>query len=125
MSTVKQSIINAIRNRVKVAFALSQSVVPVDTGKLKKSGSEKNIPNGAEIKYISPYASDVERGLTDRWVDVRGYRRKGIWIKEYRRWQPSREPAKFIENSLHDSFKMFATVLDNELRAKFSNVRRG
>jgi hypothetical protein len=85
---IKNCLLNAIRNRVKIAFALSQAVVPVDTGYLKKTGKEKNIPNGAEIKYSAEYASYVESGLTARWVDVRAYRRSGAWVREHRRWQP-------------------------------------
>ena len=124
-STIKEALLKVIRGRAHVGFSLSQTAVPVETGALKKSGSCKDLPNGAQIDYLEKYASFVERGISAMWVSVRAYMRQGQHVRAHRRWQPHRDPEKYIEKSLQDSFKMFATLLDNELRAKFSNVRRG
>jgi hypothetical protein len=124
-SMIKEAIIEAIKKRAKKAWDGSQTKVPVRTGNLKNTGSNDELTDGSSIKYPARYASYVERGVTARYVDVRGYwHPNGYYVHDHKRWQPKRKGKKFIEKPLKDEFKTFGDELDSELKAKFTIVIR-
>ena len=121
---ISDSILGAIRTATDQAFTLSQSVVPVDTGALKKSGSQSALNDGAVLKYDIDYASFVERGLKARIDHVKGYYRQGSYVKGYTRSEPDIKPVFFIKNSMTSTFSKLGDILDGQLRTKFHNVKR-
>jgi hypothetical protein len=122
---IREAVVISIRNTVSRAWRGTQQSVPVDTGKLKRTAFTSNLENGAMIKYVQPYSSFVERGLTAKFVDVRGYwHPNGYYAKAHRRWQPERKPVKFIEKPMRKEFSGLANTFDSELRRVFVKVRR-
>ena len=65
-----KAIVEGVRRTAEAIFSLSQRTdlgyVPRVTGFLARSGYVKNIENGAEIGYLTPYAQDVEEGFPRR-----------------------------------------------------------
>jgi len=59
---IEAAIIQGIRDCAADILAVSQNLVPVKTGKLKRSGKMRKIPKGAEIIYKREYAAAVEFG---------------------------------------------------------------
>ena len=67
MEQIKTRVIKGLQKTSHRIFTLSQNnlagYVPVDSGKLKASGSLQILPNGAIIMYTASYAADVEFGI--------------------------------------------------------------
>ena len=77
---LKQAIIDGIHDCGDAIFATSQTLVPVDTGHLKKSGSIAHLKNGVRIKYRAPYAGAVEFGWNRHGEYVRRH-----WVRAHYR----------------------------------------
>jgi hypothetical protein len=87
---IHEAIVKALRRTGEDIFSLSQQTdmcyVPRAPrgGTLAASGYTKNLPNGIEIGYTAPYASDVEYGhafrpfLGKQEITVRAHKRK-VW----------------------------------------------
>lgn len=61
---IEASVLKALQTGVgRAAFADSQQLVPVVTGKLKQSGRYSNTPDGFMIEYTAPYAKNVHDGV--------------------------------------------------------------
>jgi hypothetical protein len=104
-SVIVESIRDALKKTGKVAFKESQSVVPVDTGALKKSGSFQTVNEGFIICYAKEYASIIEKGWKGGKVWTSSFRRSnGVKVKGHYKKQPFREGRYFIENSLKKYF---------------------
>jgi len=123
-STIVQALTEALRNRARNGFELSQAACPVVSNVLKSSGAIVDIPNGSQIDYKALYASTVERGTEDHMEIVPGYARRGHMVRSYTRHVPAKEGVHFIENSLKTAFESFSNTVDSELRVKFTRVER-
>ena len=123
-TNIVQALIEALRDRARKGFALSQTACPVVSSVLKNSGSVADIPNGSQIDYKALYASTVERGIEDHMEIVPGYARKGHMVRSHTRHVHAKEGTHFIENSLTQAFETFSNSVDGELRVKFSRVER-
>jgi HK97 gp10 family phage protein len=53
-----------IEDEAEAIFALSQKIVPVDTGALQRSGSHEHEPLKSTIGYNTPYAAFVHDGTS-------------------------------------------------------------
>ena len=103
---IKEILREVIHINGQKAFAESQSIAPVDTGKLKSSGSIVNDSDGFMIKYAVEYAEAVERGWAGGKVWTHGHVRRGTTlVKGHYKNQPPKEGVHFIENSLKKFFK--------------------
>lgn len=60
---ITDAIVAGIRDCGDAIFLLSQQMVPVDKGTLKKSGRTRRIYNGHQIAYRARYAAAVEFGV--------------------------------------------------------------
>ena len=61
---IEASVLKALQIGIgRAAFADSQQLVPVVTGKLKQSGRYSDTPNGFMIEYTAPYAKNVHDGV--------------------------------------------------------------
>jgi hypothetical protein len=123
-SNIVQALTEALRSRARNGFELSQIACPVVTMTLKNSGSITDIPNGSVLSYTAPYASIVERGITDHTEIVPGYSRRGHMVRSHTRRVRAKEGVHFIENSLKRAFETLSNTLDGELRIKFTRVER-
>jgi hypothetical protein len=123
-STIVQALIEALRNRARNGFELSQIACPVVTMTLKNSGSIEDIPNGSMLSYKAPYASIVERGIEDHIETIPGYSRKGRMVHSHTRRVHAKEGLHFIETSLKKAFETLSNSVDGELRVKFARVER-
>ena len=61
-NALKSMITSGFKNVGRSVFIEAQRRVPVVTGNLKSSGSVAFTPDGFEITYSAPYASDIELG---------------------------------------------------------------
>lgn len=122
-TNTREALIKAIQEKVKDAFDRSQGVVPVETGKLKKSGKESELPNGARIFYGMEYASFVERGVPAHYEQVESYYRKsGVFVKAFSRSMPAQPPKEYIKKSIKASFERFSSAFNSSLSGKFKSV---
>lgn len=120
---LREAVLNSIKERVQDGYARSQSVVPIVTGKLKRSGLESETDEGAKIFYGADYASFVERGMQEHYEHVNSFFRKnGTFVKGFTRHMPKTEAKNYIRNSIKGAFEKFASTLDSNLRAKFKSV---
>ena len=124
-NSIKDFLIHAIRSMVKRGFELSQIKVPVITGALKNSGSEKEVENGATIGYSKEYSSYVHFGTKAGVRNVKDYNRKdGAHVKGFSYYSKGIKPNPFVEQPLTETFeKDFADNFENELR-KLGKVTR-
>ena len=123
-STIVQALTEALRNRARHGFELSQAACPVVSNALKSSGTIVDLPNGSQIDYKALYASIVERGTEDHMEIIPGYIKKGRMVRSYTRHVKAKEGVHFIENSLKTAFESFSNSVDGELRVKFTRVER-
>jgi hypothetical protein len=122
---IREAVIASIRTQTKKAYSGTQAYVPVDKGILKASGQEQEIHDGAKIGYNARYASYVERGVSARDVNVRGYYHpNGYYVQPFTRWQPKRKPKYFIKRPIEEAMTSLPDTFDAELRGHFSNVIR-
>jgi hypothetical protein len=59
---IRKALILSMQEMGRDIFKRSQNNVPVRTGRLKSSGYYKDLENGAEVGYNTPYAAYVEFG---------------------------------------------------------------
>lgn len=123
-SNIVRALIEALRDKARTGFELSQSACPVVTMTLKNSGSIEDIPNGSVLSYKAPYASIVERGIEAHLETVPAYTRKGRLVRSHVRQVHAKEGTHFIENSLKKAFESLSNSIDGELRVKFTRVER-
>lgn len=123
-SNIVKALIDALRDRARNGFELSQTSCPVVTNTLKSSGTIEDIPNGSLLSYKAPYASIVERGTEEHTETVPGYARRGHMVRSHTRRVHAKEGKHFIETSLKKAFETFSNTVDGELRVKFSRVER-
>ncbi len=120
---VKEALIEAIHERVKDAYGRSQVKVPVDTGDLKRSGTEEDLDNGAKVEYKKEYASIVERGFPEHYEQIKGhYKKNGVFVRNHTRKVKERKPVNYIKDSFEGSFERFSTNFESNLRNKFKSV---
>ena len=117
---LREAIINAIQRTGRRGFRLSQDGCPVDTGELKKSGSDKDLDNGIEINYSAEYAAEVERGTRPGNRNVRAHTRKGHPVKGYTYYSKGNKANPFIEKALTTAFTGFSKEFDDSLKTSFS-----
>jgi len=107
------------------AFAESQIVVPVRTGRLKGSGKAFCEDKSCVINYSASYADVVEHGWKGGIVNVHSYRRRdGIFVREHTMNQPPREGRHYIENSVRICFKGIPGTMSPFLNSFINNLRR-
>src|SRR6476619_6947358 len=75
---LQDAIVAGIRECGEDIFNMSQYLVPVASGKLKKSGKIKKIPMGIEITYSSDHAAPVEFGTRTRRESVKRH-----WVRPH------------------------------------------
>lgn len=75
---IEDAIIAGIRECGEDIFNMSQYLVPVATGKLKRSGKIKKIAKGIQITYTSDHASPVEFGTGHRRESVKKH-----WVRQH------------------------------------------
>jgi hypothetical protein len=118
---IKEALIKAIQTSGHKGFSISQTNCPVDTGELKKSGSDKNLDNGIEIDYTASYSSEVERGTLAGNRNVKPHFRSGHSVKAYSYYSKGQKANPFIENAIHEAFSNFSKDFDSNLRSSFSS----
>ena len=135
MDKNKSLIISAIKDSVFQtgwnAFIYSQSIVPVKTGDLKRSGDFSRELDGIQIKYKIHYAEIVERGWNGGNIWINSYSRSdGTFVRGHMKYQPKREGVHYIENALKRYFlekvssrSFFQDKVLQNLRASFPNKK--
>jgi len=120
---IKDAIIAAIQKAGHRGFQDSQRNVPVETGRLKRSGSEKSREDGVEITYEAPYASFVHDGTQAGERHVKAHTRESRPVKAYIYHAPATKANPFLEKALTESFDKFADDIDENLKSSMSNVK--
>jgi len=121
---IKQALIKAIQKSGKAAFIKSQTNCPVDSGDLNKSGSNTDLPNGAEVAYRKEYASMVERGVQAGNRHIHPHVRAGKVVKGYSYYSRGQPAQQFIRKAFDEEFNNFSNNFDNELRISLSGSAR-
>ena len=122
---IKEAIIQAVQTRGRQAFDMSQAIVPVKTGFLKRSGKFTLLPLGCQIIYSAFYASLIEKGRAAGMERVKTYlRSNGSIVSGHMRMVHALPARHFIMNSVQTAFQSISDEFDGQLRVRFKNVVR-
>ena len=89
---VRNGLVTTMRKLGKDIFDRSQQLVPVATGKLKRSGSYTVLQDGSRIAYDAPYAVGVESG---QWQFIKITNANKSKFQRYMKNQFNVSPNKF------------------------------
>lgn len=120
---IKDAIVAAIQKAGHRGFQESQRTVPVETGRLKHSGSDKNTEDGIEIAYDAPYASYVHDGTQAGERHVKAHVRNSKPVRAYTYHASVGKANPFLEKALTNSFDNFADDVDQNLKSNLSDYK--
>ena len=120
---IKEAILAAIWEAGHRGFQDSQRNVPVESGTLKRSGSDKSREDGIEITYAAPYASYVHDGTAEGERHVKAHTREGRPVRAYTYHASASKANPFLEKALTDSFKNFSDDMDENLKFSLSDAK--
>lgn len=102
----------------------SQQLVPVRSGKLKRSGRVTRLRDGVSIRYTSPYATMVESGTPEYIASFRGYQRRSRSgkvhsVRGYTTITRQRRPRRFVGQALDELLPKVPMFIAKRLSEEF------
>jgi hypothetical protein len=124
---IDNAIVDTIHQVIRDTYSLSQGGCPVRTGYLRSTGYYFETPDGGEAGYKCNYARSVESGILGGIQTVKAHTRDRSrrlhWVREHKRNMPTRIGRRFLSTAGRMAFSNFGTILFNELRRRFREVR--